>query len=380
MNSVQILDRLVGFATVSRDPNLALIEYVRDFLGTCGVECKLYRDADAGKANLYAGIGPVEQGGVLLSGHTDVVPVDGQAWASDPFRLQQRGAHLFARGAADMKGFLACALRAAERAASLPLKLPLHLALSYDEEVGCLGVRSLIEDMASWCHRPRFCIVGEPTLLRTAIGHKGKTALRATCHGRAAHSACPDRGVNAIHMASELIGKIRGRQAEIARQGSRDSAYAVPHTTVHVGVIHGGRALNIVPDHCEIELEIRNLPADDPIALAAALRTDAREIAAAMPEGARGHIELEVTHEYPGLETSAACDVVELAAALTGHREVIKVDFGSEAGLFSSRLGIPTVVCGPGSIEQAHKPDEFIDVDQMSRCDAMLDELLQRLI
>jgi acetylornithine deacetylase len=380
MNSVQILDRLVGFATVSREPNLALIEYVQDFLAGCGIACKLYRDVAASKANLCASIGPSEQPGLLLSGHTDVVPVDGQAWTSDPFRLRQRGTQLFGRGAADMKGFLACALRAAQRAATLPLRQPLQLALSYDEEVGCLGVRSLIEDLASWSHRPRFCIVGEPTLLRSAVGHKGKTALRATCYGRAAHSAYPDRGVNAIHMASELIGKIRLRQADIARGGSRDPSYGVPHTTVHVGVIHGGRVLNIVPDRCEMELEIRHLVADDPAALTAALRADACAITAAMPEGARGHIELDVIHEYPGLDTPADSDVVALVAAVTGHRERIKVDFGSEAGLYSGRLGIPTVVCGPGSIEQAHKPDEFIDLDQLSRCDAMLDELLQRLI
>jgi acetylornithine deacetylase len=379
VNSVQILDQLVGFATVSRDSNLGLIEFVRAFLATRGVESKLYMDRDGRKANLYANIGPTDRGGVLLSGHTDVVPTDGQQWASSPFRLQERGGRLFARGAADMKGFLACALRAADRATARPLWLPLQLAFSYDEEVGCLGVRSLIDDMAGWAHRPRFCIVGEPTLLRTAIGHKGKTALKATCHGRAAHSANPAHGINAIYMASELIARTRSRQSGIEHGGPCDPAYDVPYTTLHVGVIHGGSALNIVPARCEVELEIRNLPQDDPAALVAAIRADAAAVAEAMHGDADTRIDLDLMYEYPGLETAVDAEVVELAAALTGNRERIKVAFGSEGGLFSDRLGIPTVVCGPGSIDQAHKPDEYVAIDQLQRCDAMMDALLDRL-
>ncbi len=379
MNSAQILDRLISFPTVSRDSNLALIEYVRDFLASRGVASRLYLDSAGRKANLYASIGPTEQAGILLSGHTDVVPVDGQKWSSAPFRLQQRGELLYARGAADMKGFLACALRAADRAIGRPLRLPLQLAFSYDEEVGCLGVRSLIEDMAVWSHRPKFCIVGEPTLLRPAVGHKGKTALKAICHGRAAHSASPDRGVNAIHMATDLIDKIRLRQASIAQTGPRDCAYEVPYTTLHVGVIDGGTVLNIVPDRCEIEFEIRNLPTDDPAVLVSAMRADAAAIAEAMSGDADTRIELELSNEYPALDTPPDSEVAELAAALTGNRERIKVGFGSEAGLFSGRLGIPTVVCGPGSIDQAHRPDEFVAMDQLLRCDAMMDALLDRL-
>jgi acetylornithine deacetylase len=379
MNSVQILDQLIGFPTVSRDSNLALIEFVRQFLATRGVESKLYMDRDGRKANLYASIGPADRGGVLLSGHTDVVPTDGQQWTSSPFRLQERGGRLFARGAADMKGFIACALRAADRATARPLWLPLQLAFSYDEEVGCLGVRSLIDDMAEWAHRPRFCIVGEPTLLRTAVGHKGKTALKATCHGRAAHSASPGHGINAIHMASDLIERIRRRQSSIELSGPCDPGYDVPNTTLHVGVIHGGNALNIVPARCELEFEIRNLPQDDPAALLAAIRDDAAAVADSMHGDADTRIDLDLMYEYPGLETPADAEVVELAAALTGNRERIKVAFGSEGGLFSARLGIPTVVCGPGSIDQAHKPDEYVAIDQLQRCDAMMDALLDRL-
>ena len=379
MNSVELLDRLTAFPTVSRDSNLRLIEFVREYLSGCGVESQIYLDATGRKANLYATIGPTDRGGVLLSGHTDVVPVDGQVWVSDPFRLRERGDRLYARGASDMKGFIACALRLAKRATQQKLRTPLALALSYDEEVGCLGVRSLLENMSSWTHRPTFCIVGEPTLLRTAVGHKGKTALKATCHGRAAHSAYPQQGVNAIHMASDLVARVRARQSGIEKNGRRDPAYPVPYTTLHVGVIHGGTQLNMVPQRCELELEIRNLPEDDPTALVEGLRADAGAIVASMHGDADTRIDLDVTNEYPGLATPADSAVVALAAALTGNTEWVKVGFGSEAGLFSGRLGIPTVVCGPGSIDQAHKPDEFITLDQLQRCDSMWDVMLERL-
>jgi acetylornithine deacetylase len=373
VDTPEILERLVSFPTVSRDSNLGLIEFVRDYLADLGIAARLYVDPEARKANLYASIGPEDRGGVLLSGHTDVVPVDGQNWSRDPFRLAEHDGRLFARGSSDMKGFIACALRAAALAARRRLVVPLQLAFSFDEEVGCLGVHSLIDDMATWPHRPQFCIVGEPTLLRSAIGHKGKTALKATCHGRAAHSAYPSQGINAIHMACDLVARVRARQARIAAEGPFDHGYTVPYTTLHVGVIHGGTVLNIVPSRCELELEIRNLPADDPAAIVAAMRADA---AAAAGEG---KIELEISNEYPGLDTPADAEVVRLAAALTGIEERIKVGYGTEGGLFSGELGIPTVVCGPGSIDQAHKPDEFIAVEQLDRCDRMLEALLERL-
>jgi acetylornithine deacetylase len=375
MNSAQILERLVSFPTVSRDSNLSLIEFVREFLSSCGASTRIYMDAGGRKANLYASIGPSEQPGILLSGHTDVVPVDGQKWSTDPFELRERGERLYARGSSDMKGFLACALRAARRAAEAPLRMPLQLAFSYDEEIGCLGVRSLIDDMAGWSHLPRCCIVGEPTLLRPAVGHKGKTAFRATCHGRAAHSANPALGINAIHMAADFIGRIRERQAGIARSGARDPSYEVPYTTLHVGVIQGGTVLNIVPSRCELEFEFRDIPNDDAPRLTASLRADADAIA----ESCGAAIELDISHAYPALDTPPNAEVVELASELTGHREPIKVGYGSEAGLFSGRLGIPTVVCGPGSIDQAHKPDEFVALEQLQACDAMMDALIARL-
>ncbi len=381
VDSVEILERLIGFATVSRDSNLALIEYARDFLASCGIGARLYLDASGRKANLYASVGPTDRGGILLSGHTDVVPVDGQNWSADPFRLRERDGKLFGRGSCDMKGFIACALRAAQLASKRPLRVPLQLALSYDEEIGCVGVRSLIEDMASWAHRPQFCIVGEPTLLRPAVGHKGKIAMAALCRGKAAHSAAPGGGVNAIYMAAELIDTVRQRQVDIEQHGLRDPSYEVPFTTLHVGVIHGGTVLNIVPSRCDVELEIRNLPADDANTIVAGIRADAAAIGREIGrDGADIGIDLEVTNEYPALETPVDSAVVELVATLTGERERVRVGFGTEGGLFSQVLGIPTVVCGPGSIEQAHKPDEFIAVEQLRRCDAMMDALLDRLV
>jgi acetylornithine deacetylase len=380
MNSVEILERLVAFPTVSRDSNLPLIEYVRDFLTARGIEVKLYPDALSRKANLFASLGPADRPGVLLSGHTDVVPVDGQSWSSDPFRLHERAGRLFARGAADMKGFLACALHAVDRALSRKLQVPLQLAFSYDEELGCLGIHSLINHMTSWAHRPRFCIVGEPTMLHPGIAHKGKTAFKATCHGQAAHSAAPQRGINAIYLACDLIGRMRQRQADIAGSGLRDAGYEVPYTTLHAGVIHGGTVINIVPAHCQVELEFRNVPGDDAAALTAGLHADAAAVVSAATGPGDARIDLEVSFEYPALDTPSDADVVELASVLTGNRERIKVGFGSEAGLFSRDAGVPSVLCGPGSINQAHKPDEFIDLDQMLRCDAMLDALLERLV
>jgi acetylornithine deacetylase len=378
MNSVEILERLVAFRTVSRNPNLDLIHWVRDFLLTRGIESRLYPDDTGGKANLYATIGPTDRGGILLSGHTDVVPVDGQRWSTDPFSLFERDGQLFGRGTADMKGFLACALRAADLARTRDLATPLHLAFSYDEETGCIGVRSLIEDMARWTHRPRLCIVGEPTMLRTAVGHKGKSALTATCKGRAAHSANPAHGINAIHLACDLVGTLRHQQELQVAATLRDPAYEVPYSTVHVGTIQGGTVLNIVPPRCELEFEIRNLPGENAAHIAEHIRGQAEQLCARYDDK-DARIDLAVTNQYPGLETPADSPVVALLGTLTGNRSTFKVGFGSEAGLFSGELGIPTAICGPGSIDQAHKPDEFVSRDQLLRCDAMMDALLQHL-
>jgi len=381
MESLELLERLISFPTVSRDSNLELINFIRDYLAAQGIQSRLYVDASGVKANLFATIGPADRGGVLLSGHTDVVPVDGQVWMTDPFTMTKRNGRAYGRGTADMKGFIACALAAARRAARLSLAAPLHLAFSYDEEVGCLGVRSLIDSMEGWVIRPRFCIVGEPTLLQTAIGHKGKLALSCVCSGHAAHSSNPDRGINAIHLANDLIARLRERQDQIVQHGTRDPDYDVPYTSLHVGVIRGGTALNIVPDHCELAFEIRHLAADAPSSIVDGLREDAARIVdrSRRREIPAGRIDLDITNEYPGLDTPVDHELVSLVAELTGLPGTIKVAFGTEGGLFSGRLNIPTVVCGPGSVDQAHKPNEFVEIEQLRRCDAILDALLVRL-
>ena len=382
MNTQALLERLIAFDTVSARPNLALIEFARDLLERGGARVDLVPDASGTKANLYATVGPTDRPGVMLSGHTDVVPVEGQRWSVPPFALTRRGDRLYGRGTADMKGFVACALAAALAAAprAASLRTPLHLALSHDEEIGCVGVRSLVALLAEAPFRPALCIVGEPTSLAVATGHKGKTACRARCTGRAAHSALAPEGLNAIHLAADLVGEIRALQARLVDGGASDAAYDIPYSTLHVGRIDGGVALNIVPDACTLAFEIRDIAADDPRALLASIEAAAARLVAAarerVPEAA---IDIEITNSYPGLETPSESEAVAFVRSLTGANRTLKVAFGTEGGLFSERLGIPTVVCGPGSMAQGHKPDEFVAVEQLERCDAMLAALLERL-
>jgi acetylornithine deacetylase len=380
MDSIDILDRLIAFPTVSRDSNLDLIFWARERLAERGIDAALVHDATGAKANLYATIGPAGRPGVMLSGHTDVVPVEDQDWSVPPFALTRRDGRLYGRGAADMKGFVACALAAGLRAADRRLATPLHLAFSYDEEVGCVGVRRLIEVLAEAPVRPAFCIVGEPTSMTVATGHKGKAALAAICTGREGHSAMAPLALNALHLGCDLVAAIRERQAALAEAGARDGDYDVPYTTLHVGRMAGGTALNIVPNRCEIEFEIRSLAADAPETIIADLRAAAARIAAAArAQAAEADIRIEVRNSYPGLGTPPDAAVVAFVKSLTGANGTTKIAFGTEGGLFSERLGIPTVVCGPGSMAQGHRPDEFVAADQIARCDAMLDALLDRL-
>lgn len=379
-NSIEILEKLIAFPTVSRDSNLELIEFVRAFLSARGIASWLVHNETGTKANLFASIGPSGRSGILLSGHTDVVPVDGQNWTTDPFSLARVGDLLFGRGTADMKGFIACALRAAGLASRRRLKTPLWLSFSYDEEIGCIGVRRLIDIMFDKQLTPACCIVGEPTSMEVATGHKGKTALRAECFGQAAHTAFAPLAVNALHLACDFVGCLRQAQDELAEGGSSDSDYTVPYTTIHAARITGGIAANIVPDNCTVEFEIRNIGADDPAKLLANMDACANKIG----ENARkltseARIELSVANSYPGLDTPVNSDVVKLVQALTAGAGTVKVAFGTEGGLFASRFSTPVVICGPGSMDQGHKPNEFISIQQLGRCDAMLDGLLDRL-
>lgn len=380
MTTRDILARLLGFDTVSSRPNMALMEWVRDLLAEAGIEAVLIPDASGTKANLYATVGPQGAGGVMLSGHTDVVPVEGQNWTKPPFALTEEDGRYYGRGAADMKGFVACALSAMLAAAQRPLKVPLHLALSYDEEIGCMGVRSLIDLLEGAPVRPRFCIVGEPTAMQVATGHKGKVALRATCTGREGHSALAPLALNALHLAADFLNEIRALQAEIAAHGAKDGDYDVPYTTIHAGKMAGGVQVNIVPNHATIDFEIRSLAQDDPEALIARLRARAAALVAPLKaEFPEAEIRVERLWDYPGLGTPSDAAVVNFVKGLTGANGTIKVAFGTEGGLFDRRLGIPTVICGPGSMAQGHKPDEFVTTEQMARCEAMMAALLDRL-
>ena len=374
-----ILERLVAFDTVSSKPNMALILYVKGLLEDAGITVTLVPDADGGKANLYASTGP-GGAGVMLSGHTDVVPVTGQAWTKPPFALTEAEGRLYGRGTADMKGFVACAVAAMLEAARRPLKVPLYLALSYDEEIGCMGVRSLIDMLEAAPVKPRFCIVGEPTGMQVATGHKGKVALRATCVGREGHSALAPMALNALHLAADFVTGVRALQADVAATGLRDGDYDVPYTTLHVGKLNGGVQVNIVPNHAVIDFEIRALAGEDVPGLIARLEGLAEAIVALLrvefPEAA---IRVERLWDYPGLGTATDAAVVNFVKGLTGANGTIKVAFGTEGGLFDARLGVPTVICGPGSMAQGHKPDEFVAVEQLARCEAMLAALVGRL-
>lgn len=378
--TLELLDRLIAFPTVSRDPNHALIDFVAAFLAERGVESELVATPDGRKANLFATIGPKDVPGVMLSGHTDVVPVDGQNWSSDPFRMAVRDGRAYGRGTADMKGFVAAVLALAERAADEPLATPLHIALSHDEEIGCVGVRSLIDVMATRPLKPRFCLVGEPTSMRVALGHKGKLAARACAHGMAAHSALAPKALNAIHLACDFVKRLRARQAELAANGRMDADYDVPYTTIHVGTIAGGTALNIVPDRCTLDFEIRNVAGEDATEILGLLRQDAEAIVAReRPRFECAAIDIETVNAYPALDTPPDAEVVAFAKALVGDDAHFKVAFGTEGGLFHETLSIPTVVCGPGSMDQGHKPDEFVALDQLAAADAMMDRLLDAL-
>jgi len=376
ISSRNILGKLIAFDTTSRNSNLELMAWVQDYLNGLGIKSELFFNNERSKANLYARIGPNISGGVMLSGHTDVVPVDGQNWTVPPFTMTENDGKLYGRGTADMKGYIACVLAALPHFLQKPLKQPLHLALSYDEEVGCLGVPSLVKALAEREHKPALCIVGEPTELKPIIGHKGKLALRCTVHGAPCHSAYAPHGVNAIEYAAKLINRLGELGEQLAQPDKHDNRFDPPYSTVQTGVIQGGSALNIVPEHCRFDFEMRHLPQDNPQQMVEDLQGFAENellprMQAVHPQTAIDFAELS---RYPGLLTEQSSPAVQLIRLLTGRDDFATVPFGTEGGLFDS-VGIATVVCGPGSMEQGHKPDEFVTLSQLNACDALLVKL-----
>jgi acetylornithine deacetylase len=376
-----MIDRLIAFNTVSRDSNLGLIEWVRDYLTKQGATTRLTHDATGKKANLFATLGDSNKPGLILSGHTDVVPVDGQNWDTDPFKATEKDGRLYARGSADMKGFIGIILNQAPKFVSAlntnKLDAPLHYALSFDEEVGCLGVRSLIRDLEENNIRPAGCVVGEPTSMQPIIAHKGTHRFRCAVHGREAHSSYVTYGVNAIEYAARLVVYIRQLADRLAQLEQRDYGFTVPYSTLSTGLIQGGIAANVVPKDCVFQFDMRTLPNASPDALYQEIRSYAESLAREMKsiDEASG-IDLQWMSQTVGLAASETDAIVQWAMQLSKNPSVGKVSYGTEAGLFQ-KMGVPTVICGPGDIAEAHRPNEFVALEQLAQCEAFMERILE---
>ncbi len=374
----KLLSDFVGFDTVSDRSNLPLIAHIESYLAAFGVKSERIVDTTGQKASLWVTIGPDDRPGYVLSGHTDVVPVVGQEWSHDPFRLIERDGKLYGRGTTDMKGFVAVCLAMVPEMVEAKLATPIHLAISYDEEIGCVGVRPMLREVARKKVRPLGCFVGEPTQMQVIIGHKGKHGVRATFRGLARHSSIAPEGVNAIEYAAELIVEIRRRAMALAAAHATDSLYDVPHSTLLTSIVHGGAALNIVPDTCTVEFECRGIGI-----------TESREVTDAIVAWAKAELEpamkarnaecgiaFEEILDYPALDTEADAPIVTLAKSLAGRKDHAKVAFGTEASLFADIADIPSVVIGPGSIAQAHTPDEFVEMAELEKCAGFVEKLI----
>ena len=378
--SIEMLRRLVAFDTTSRESNLPLIEFVEAYLDSHGVS-HFRVDYEAGrKTNLYATIGPDVEGGIVFSGHTDVVPVDGQVWASAPFTLTERAGKLFGRGTCDMKGFIAVALALVPEFKAMKLTRPIHLALSCDEEVGCKGVRPLVAHMRDHLKRPRAAFIGEPTDMKVVNGHKSAVTFLTEVKGHEAHSSLTHQGVNAIMMAAEVIGEISALRKEFIAAGDPTGRFDPPYSTIHVGVINGGTAKNIVPRACDFQWETRLLPGADPEFVskridALRLRLEPEMKAIAPDVG----IATFKTNEVPGLRPEENSPAEMMALQATGGNATHAVSYCTEAGLFQA-IGIPAVICGPGNIEQAHKPDEYVSIAQLELCEKFLTRLAETCV
>ena len=381
--SLPWVTRLVSMDTVSRNPNLGLIETVRDSLREQGIEATLTHDESGKWSNLFATIPAHDgetNGGIVLSGHTDVVPVDGQKWDSDPFKPEVRGDKLYGRGTCDMKGFIGAALTLVPQMQQTKLARPIHLAFSFDEEVGCVGAPLMIADLMKRGIKPDGCIVGEPTSMRPIIAHKGINAYQCCVRGFAAHSSLTPKGLNAIEYAARLICFIRDMADQFREQGPFDQLYDVPFTTAQTSTIKGGNAINTVPAECSFEFEFRNLPTLDPEPIFARIDQYARETL--LPKMKREHeaaaIEITKIAAAPGLDATEQAAITQLVRALTADQDKRKVAYGTEAGLFSL-AGIPSIVCGPGDIQQAHKANEFVTLDQLAQCERFLDKFIHSM-
>ncbi|MES2473729.1 MAG: acetylornithine deacetylase [Pseudomonadota bacterium] len=375
--ALDLVKALIAFDTTSRDSNLALIDYAQSLLEKSGARCRRSYDATGRKANLFATIGPEGDGGYVLSGHTDVVPVDGQDWTLDPFKPEVRDGKLYGRGACDMKGFVGAALALAPEMARAKLSKPIHFALSYDEEVGCVGVTGLLDDLKAQNLKPALAIIGEPTLMKIVGAHKGGAKLTTRCCGREHHSSQPERGANAVMMAGDFVHMLDSVWDEL--RADSDSRFDPPHSTVQANVIAGGTAVNILAKEAEITWEYRCLPDRDAAKIVE--RVAARAAAEVLPKYTartpEARLETTLHARYPGLAMDEDSPAIRLARELTGANQVEAVAYGTEAGHFQN-YGIPAVICGPGSIEQAHRPDEFCAVSEIDACTAFLRKVIAK--
>lgn len=382
MNTIQWLQHLIRFDTTSRHSNLALIETLADNLQAQGLTPWLSYNAERSKANLFVSLPAADgsiEGGMVLSGHTDVVPVDGQNWTSDPFRADIRDGKLYGRGSCDMKGFIAAAMALVPEALAVPRKKPLHLAFSYDEEVGCLGAPVMLAQLKERGLAPDYCIVGEPTSMRMVVAHKGIHVFRCRFHGHSVHSSLTPLGVNAIEYAARLIVFVNDLAHSLMTR-EQDAGFDVPFSTLSVNTIRGGTAGNIVPDACELQFDFRNLPTMSVEEILAPIQHYIDEVLVPKMQAVAPHsgIAIEMTESVPALVAQDHAEFQALRQALAAPEPPGKVAYATEGGQFQN-AGIPTVICGPGDIRQAHRPDEYVSLEQLQRCDRFLRHLLTRL-
>jgi len=381
MTTTDLLERLVAFDTTSRNSNLALIGFIRDYLDSFGVTYRVSTNAAGDKANLHAIIGPQQAGGLALSGHVDTVPVDGQAWTADPFALRRRDGKLFARGSCDMKGFVAACLAAVPDLQALPLVRPLHLFISYDEEIGCHGAQRLIKDLDESGLRPELCVIGEPSGMKPILAHKGKLTLSVTVRGMTGHSSEPSKGVNAVQAAGEAIAWVAGEARRLAAEGPFEDGFDPPNTTIHVGTMEGGTILNIIPERAAFTMEWRPIPGDSPhrhLERMQACIAETIEPAMKAVHPACG-FDYEIELEMPGMALAPDHPLATVVKHVVGSNSAGKVAYGTEGGFYES-AGIPTIICGPGHIAQAHQPDEWVAESELAECDKFIRRLAGRLL
>jgi len=377
--TLEILEELVAQRTSSDSGNLEIIDYIESLLAPLRAELIRTYDESGSKTNLLARLGPNHGAGVILSGHTDVVPVSGQEWSFDPWALTEDGDRLYGRGSCDMKGFLACMLSVVERMDVSTLSSPLYLAFSYDEEIGLRGVRPLIEDFNGRGLEAALCVVGEPTEMQVAVGHKSILQGTCTVTGSEAHSSLEPHAANALYGAARVLTRLEEMEREREENGPFDPGYGVPHSTVHAATIRSGVALNIVPRTAEFGFEFRCIPGEDPRTLLEDVRefTETQVVPRLRRTAPEADVRFRVAMEGPGLDTASDSPEARRAMRATGVEKAAppRMPFATEAGLFQ-RAGIPTVLCGPGDIAQAHKPDEYVTLEQLARCEAFLTRLL----